>query len=85
MHNPDDLALYYYDSCPYCHRVMYALEELGVKVAMRNILDEPQHMQDLVAARGRRTVPVLRIRGEAGDQWMPESADIVQYLKRRFG
>jgi glutathione S-transferase len=44
-------------------------------------------MDALVAERGRRTVPVLRIRGEGGgaDRWMPESADIVAYLAERFG
>ncbi|UJR81544.1 Glutaredoxin [Sandaracinus amylolyticus] len=85
MHNPDDLALYYYDGCFYCSRVRQALDDLDVRVEMRNIVESPQHLQDLVAARGRRTVPVLRIRREGGDEWMPESADIVDYLRRRFG
>lgn len=85
MHNPDDLSLYYYDGCFFCGRVRKTLEDLGVRVEMRNILEDPQHLSDLVAARGRRTVPVLRIRKEGGDEWMPESADIVAYLRRRFG
>ncbi len=84
MKKADDLALYYYDSCPYCMRVIEALRRLGVEVERRNILSEPQHLADLMAARGRRTVPVLRIRGENGDQWMPESLDIVAYLEQRF-
>ncbi|MDQ3034703.1 MAG: glutaredoxin [Myxococcota bacterium] len=86
MHNPDDLSLYYYDGCPWCGRVTSALQRLGVSVDMRNILSEPQHLRELMEARGRRTVPVLRVRGEGGrDQWMPESADIVAYLEKRFG
>ena len=85
MHNPDDLSLYYYDGCFFCARVRQALDELGVRVELRNIIDDPQHLHALVEARGRRTVPVLRIRKDGGDEWMPESADIVRYLKQRFG
>ena len=42
-------------------------------------------------ARGRGTVPVLRIvegEGEgdgARDEWMPESRDIVSWLRREYG
>lgn len=84
MQNADDLSLYYYDGCGYCERVKRTLLGLGVQVTMRNILEDPQHMRDLVAARGRRTVPVLRIARDGGDEWMPESADIIRYLEQRF-
>src|SRR5688500_3686513 len=86
MQKAEDLALYYFDGCPWCTRVQRALDHLGVQVEMRNILRDRKHQEDLVAARGRRTVPVLRIRHPDGrDEWMPESADIVAYLIRRFG
>jgi glutathione S-transferase len=81
----DDLMLYHYDSCPYCVRVRRALSRLGVEVELRNIDESEQHLEELVKARGRRTVPVLRIRKDGGDVWMPESADIVRYLEQRFG
>lgn len=84
MHNPDDLALYYYDGCPYCDRVTRALDRLGVHVERRNVLTNAQHMQELTRARGRRTVPVLRIQHEGREEWLPESADIIAYLERRF-
>lgn len=94
MRKPDDLgpqsgpgrlALYYYDGCPYCTRVQRAIDRLGVSVEMRNILRDRSHQDALLAARGRRTVPVLRITHPDGrDEWMPESADIVDYLERRF-
>jgi glutathione S-transferase len=80
----DDLALYHYDGCVYCGRVRRALAELGVEVELRDIERDPAHLRALVEARGRRTVPVLRIRHPEGDEWMPESADIVAYLRRRF-
>jgi glutaredoxin 2 len=80
-----DLSLYHYDSCPYCHRVRSAIDRLGIEVELRDIDQQPEHLRALMGARGRRTVPVLRIEGEDGSTWMPESADIVRYLEKRFG
>ena len=85
MTKADDLILYHYDTCPYCLRVRWALSRLGVEVQMRNIDESAQDLSDLMKARGRRTVPVLRIKKEGGDTWMPESSDIVRYLEQRFG
>ena len=80
------LSLYYYPSCPYCRRVTRVLDGLDVEVELRNTLQNPEHQTDLIAARGRRTVPVLRIE-QAGepDVWMPESGDIVKYLRMTYG
>ena len=81
-----DLMLYHFPSCPYCQRVQRALAELGLEVEQRDIRAEPAHAEELRQARGRITVPVLRILAEDGSEtWMPESADIVRYLKERFG
>lgn len=81
-----DLSLYVYEGCGYCARVLRALGRLGVRVEIRDIDEEPKHEAALLSARGRRTVPVLRIAGPDGRvEWMPESADIVDYLERRFG
>jgi glutathione S-transferase len=84
MTRADDLSLYHFDSCPYCQRVRRVLAELGVEVELRDIEEDRGHLRALLEARGRRTVPVLRIRGAEGDEWMPESADIIAYLRRRF-
>ena len=85
MTSAEDLSLYHYDGCFYCGRVRRALDKLGVEVELRDIRAEPRHLADLLAARGRTTVPVLRIRRPEGDTWMPESGDIVRYLEQRFG
>lgn len=85
MKRADDLVLYHYDGCVYCGRVERVLAELGVEIEHRNILKRPEFMKELVEARGLKTVPVLRIRRPEGDEWMPESADIVRYLRQRFG
>jgi len=82
----DKLVLYHFPSCPFCARVRAAIEHLGLDVELRDIRKDPQHWDDLVAARGRATVPVLRIESPDGsNRWMPESADIVRYLSRSYG
>ena len=86
--NTEDLALYMYPTCPYCRRVMTTLRRLGVEVEYRNIHANSAYRDELLEARGKTTVPVLRIESSDPDEeeeWMPESADIVQYLADRFG
>lgn len=84
MARAQDLSLYHYESCPYCARVRRVLAELDVELELRDIQREPEHLRALVEARGLRTVPVLRIHGAEADEWLPESADIIAYLRRRF-
>jgi glutaredoxin 2 len=82
----DHLALYYFDSCPFCIRVRRVIDALGIDVELRNIYEEPGYLEELRAARGRTTVPVLRITSADGEErWMPESADIVSYLQASYG
>ena len=75
------LALYYFDACPFCQMVLHAADAMKVDVELRNILQDRTHQSDLVAARGRATVPVLRIQDADRDEWLPESRDIVRYLE----
>ena len=78
----DKLALYHSESCPFCAFVRSAIDRLGLDIELREIFEEPRYRDELVAARGRATVPVLRITSPDGDErWMPESRDIVRYLE----
>lgn len=82
----DDLTLYYFESCPFCVRVLRAMESLGVELNLRNVREEPAHRDELVAGGGKPTVPCLRINSPDGEvTWMYESADIIRYLTDRFG
>jgi len=85
MPRAEDLALYYFPTCRYCKRVTRALASLELDVELRDVRAEPEFRAELMEARGRGTVPVLRIRRPDGDEWMPESLDIVAYLNERFG
>ena len=82
----DHLALYHLESCPFCLMVRAAIDRLGIDVELRSITQDPDHYDDLVDARGRATVPVLRITSPDGDErWMPESRDIIEYLEKTYG
>jgi len=75
------LALYVTPMCGYCHYVISTIQELGLEVEIRNVYANRQDLEDLYNARKRTTVPILRITTDEGDEWMPESRDIVEYLQ----
>ena len=61
------------------------IDRLGVDVELRDIFQHPEHRAALIDARGRATVPVLRITSTDGeDRWMPESRDIVRFLEKTY-
>lgn len=78
----DDLKLYVIEGCGYCQDVRDAAAQLSITLEERDLRRDRTHYADLQAARGRTTVPVLRIGDE---QWMGESQDIIAYLYERFG
>lgn len=78
---PAVLSLYHRPSCSYCVQVRLAAERLGIALELRDIRQEPRWRDELLAARGRGTVPVLRIDDADGTRWLPESLDIIRYLK----
>ena len=78
----DKLVLYRSKTCPFCALVTSAIDTLGLDVELREVFEEPRYRDELVEARGRATVPVLRIISPDGEErWMPESRDIIAYLK----
>ena len=85
-HSQPKLSLYYYDGCFYCMTVRRALSELDLEVDLRNIMADRKHHEALTRATGRSTVPVLRIETADGRvEWLPESRDIVRYLRELAG
>lgn len=79
------LTLYHFRGCPYCAKVQRALAALGLDIEQRDVRFDPEAQAALLEARGRGTVPVLRVEEEDSDRWMPESDDIVRYLFERYG
>lgn len=76
----DHLVLYYFDSCPFCQKVLKVIRELNIQVDLKNIHKDPQHMEKLMEDTGRKTVPCLYI----NDKPMHESSEIVKWLKEHY-
>ena len=82
----DRLALYHFETCPFCRLVRASIDRLGITVELRDIHRNTNYRDELISVRGRATVPVLQITNSRGEQrWMPESTDIVHYLETTYG
>jgi glutathione S-transferase len=79
------LTLYHYPTCPYCVFVERALRATGITVERENIHRSPGARSELRRATGRHTVPVLKIEERGTVRWLPESRDIVRYLRNLAG
>ncbi len=78
--------LYHSDLCGYCWKVRGVIDDLGVEVELRDIGASRDHASELREARGRTTVPVLRrVDAQGQSDWMPESGDIIAYLRSTYG
>lgn len=74
------LDLYYFPECPYCQKVLLAIDELSLNnfISLLNIREDRSALEKLVKDTGRRTVPCLYI----DDNPMHESDDIVYWLRK---
>lgn len=74
------LELYYFDSCPYCQRVLKAIDKLKVKVSLLDIHEGNAHLKKLMDVTGRKTVPCMFIDGKP----MFESLDIIAWMENNI-
>ena len=77
MKHPN-LILYKMDTCPFCRKVVSAIDELGVKVEYKDLNADEENRAKLLADTGRQTVPCLYVDGDP----MFESDDIVDWLRQ---
>ena len=75
----ETLELYYYPACPYCQKVLRAIDELGVADALelKNIRADEHARQTLVEVGEKQQGPCLFIDGAP----LYESGDIVKWLR----
>ena len=76
-----ELDFYFFESCPYCQRVMNVINELNIFVNYKHIYEDTNNMQKLIYITGKKTVPCLFIDGVP----MHESADIMAWLRANEG
>ena len=74
------LALYKFDSCPYCRMVFRAVDRLDVNIEYRDVRTDRAWRTDLMQRTGRTQVPCLLI----DDEPLFESADIVAFLTENY-
>lgn len=82
MANIENIALYYKPTCPFCQKVLRSKDELGLEFELCDTSANSEYMEEQVAATGRKTVPCLKIIDGDDVQWMYESDDICDYLKK---
>lgn len=79
-----DLALYHFESCPFCRRVRRTIKRLNINIPLRDIRRSPEFREELINGGGKKTVPCLRIDEGGTHRWLYESDDIIDYLNDRF-
>ncbi len=77
----EPLTLYHLEYCPFCVMVRREADQLGIPLRLVDIRRVPGAADKLIAFRGRSTVPVLGIPSPEGERLLPESRDIVSYLR----
>lgn len=75
------LTLYILTGCPYCEKVLKVVDELGLEIEKKDVLNNDL-AKELEARSGHRRVPYL-VDAERGVE-MPESDDIIAYLKEHY-
>jgi len=77
------IKLYQFYACPFCIKTRRVIKRLNLPIETRNA-QSGQYRAELLAGGGEVKVPCLKIESDEGVQWMYESADIIQYLEKRF-
>lgn len=75
----DNMYIYIKPGCPYCAKVGAFMEEAGIEMEYRNVL-EGTNKEDLVALGGKAQVPCLVVDGQP----MYESMDIISFLSEKI-
>ena len=76
------LELYFYNECGFSQSVLNCMANLHCedKIIKKNIRENPEYENELIALCGAKTVPVLVIDGKP----MSGSEEISQYLVGKF-
>jgi len=78
-----NLSLYQLPACPFCVKVRRAMKREGIVIPLRNTKENSPYREELINGGGKHKVPCLRIVQPDGEiEWLYESSDIVDYLKK---
>ncbi len=77
-----NLALYQFESCPFCVKVRRFLKSEGIELPLVDATRDPGR-GELLKGGGALQVPCLKIIKQGGDvEWLYESDDIISYLRK---
>jgi glutaredoxin len=80
-----NLALYQFNTCPFCIKVRQEMRRLSLPIEQRDAQHNAAHRAELLQGGGAVKVPCLKITDANGQsQWLYDSAAIVAYLRSRF-
>lgn len=80
----EGLSLYYRHSCPFCRYVLTYMKINNIQIDLRDTAKDSLNLDALIQHGGKQQVPCLKIEKDGKDIWMYESADIVEFLKKRL-
>ncbi len=79
------LSLYQFEQCPFCVRVRRVVQQLSLKIELRDTRKNSKFHEELLKGGKEIQVPCLRIEKDNGSvQWLYESSDIILFLRERF-
>jgi len=80
-----NLTLYQFRTCPFCIKVRREIKRLSLNIDLLDAQHSEPNRAVLLEGGGKVVVPCLRITDAQGrNEWMYESAQIIQYLHTRF-
>ena len=79
------LALYQFNTCPFCIKVRQEMRRLSLPIEKRDAQHDSAHRDALLQGSGATKVPCLKITEANGQtRWLQDSNAIVAYLRERF-
>jgi glutaredoxin len=80
------LALYQFNTCPFCIKVRQEMRRLSLPIDKRDAQHNSANRDELLQGSGATKVPCLKITDSQGQAlWLQDSAAIVAYLRAHFG
>ena len=79
------LALYQFNTCPFCIKVRQEMRRLSLPIEKRDAQHNTTNREQLLQGSGATKVPCLKITDANGQtRWLQDSGAIVAYLRERF-
>jgi glutaredoxin len=79
------LALYQFNTCPFCIKVRQEMRRLSLPIEKRDAQHHVANREELLQSSSATKVPCLKITEPNGEtRWLQDSKVIVDYLRTRF-